>query len=216
MILVCIICIIFAALICLAAALIMKEKDISGSWKREINLTDEAVNNIAMWMADIEGEEITFDWVKSQTEDIVVPVVLEVQKSDQKTGEFKQYVDQADYEVCEKQVETLLASCMEDVLSRKLEQAGYGDNLDPTKAGEIAEEVLGSSVEDYLKDMGIDMLPSYESFAENLNISGVYTLDKGTMLWESAKGTFSKTYVKQKDFLIFPDEEMIFRKQVEQ
>lgn len=187
---------------------------INGKWTVTYDYTDEIASNIAVWMSDIEGEDIDCAWVKSHGDKLEVEVIFELNKDGLKNGFYKIYVDETSYKECADKSGQLVTACMEEVVLDKLVERNYKESLSKEEVSGIIREVLGCSMEEYLSNNGLLMIPAYESLNNKVSEEGTYTIGLSELTKVSGHGTEKVRFIIDRDSLILPEQGLIYRKKV--
>lgn len=206
--------------VALAAFFFNRMNKVSGEWTRDIDITDEVISKSALWMSEIEGVHIDMDWVKGvadkQGYKAVINLDLTMAETVRGQGTYDLVVDTNSYDECKSDTYALLAECLNRVVADRLTLVGYADNVSADEAVAITEEVLGQSLESYLQSKNMDMVPGYEVLSDKYSSNGSYVFNTETITWTNDKAgeTYTESYIVDSDMLIFPESEIIYRKQV--
>lgn len=187
---------------------------IPGSYIAKEDYTDEVVANVAVWMADIEGADIDVNFVKSHAQSMEVDVVLDFAKEELTSGTYKIAVDENSYNDCSQKAQKLATNCMLEVISKKLVDRNYQENITADEAAGIVSGVLGCSMEEYLQTNGLSFMPSYDEVNSKVAVNGTYRMTMQNITRSSSEGTVKEKYIIDKDAFILPQQAIIYRKQV--
>ena len=194
-----VIIIVILAVCTLAAVLLGKfmwnnNKNIAGSWYREVDLTESVDKRMCAWLGTetVEG----LDPVK-------VKVVLNIEETD--TDALYNYSISLDEESYKEAYDTARAG-MADEINRlvltKTGQAGY--NLsDEEEAQSVVEEALGMSLDDYIKEYLPALLSEYDDLNKDYARSGSFSLNDSQITWNTDGEEMQETWVMQDNLLIF-------------
>ena len=199
-------------LVALTVYYVSRINSISGTWERDYDVTDEVATNTVVWLSDIEGEDIDVDWVKSRIGELDVKVILQMNKTGFRKGEYSISVDEASYAECENKTKEILASCMEEIIASKLQEAGYGDTVTTAQSQEAILNVLGCSMQEYLSQNEVSVMYPIENINSEVSESGQYEVDIKTITWMHDGQELSEKYVKNAEVMILPEGEEIYSK----
>lgn len=185
-----------------------------GSWVRYYDCTDEVAMNIALWMSDIEGTNTDAQWVKSHTEKLELPIVFELQTEGLTGGKYSVYVDEASYRDCEGRVKSLAANCLTDIITDKLIENGYKDNMTTDETSVLINEILGCSMEDYLANNGLSFIDSYDSINGKYFREGEYKLNLHYITRTDSTDSVKERYLTDEDKLILPEQGVVYERLV--
>ena len=198
---------------------------IEGSWTREVDVTDQVACETAIWLSDVGGMDTSQEWIHEKLGSLTYTSVLTFEKTGLGKGEFSEVVDKESYEACKDDTYRAVARCLEDIIARRLDMAGYGEELSEEDAKKVVSEVLGVSTEQYLKEKGVDMLPAIEVEEGINNRSGAYSLSGSSITWtctsdvhgdkpeeinENGQVTESISFVD--DMLVIPEDSRVYRR----
>lgn len=201
-------------LILIIGGLMLRLTGVSGSWYTEQDLTEEVVSNVALWLSDVEGSDVTKEWIRDHAGDMKVTVQLDLNRTGLAQGDIDIVVDEQSYEQCQAAGYELASACLKEIIAGRLEMVGYGENISSEEVDKIIVDVLGSSMEEYLRSKGVHLLPEYEALNDRVGMSGTYSLDLKKITIATDGGEAVYRYVKDGDMLILPEASIVYRKQV--
>ncbi|MCR5357220.1 MAG: hypothetical protein K6E63_07425 [Lachnospiraceae bacterium] len=177
-----------------------------GDYYYTVDLSDRAVGNIALWLADVEGAEIDPEWIKDKLpEDMSVKVALSFERRGFKRGSYEESLDEATYTACEKGAYDALSECLKELIIGRLVDIGYAESVSGEEADTLIKETLGMTMDNYLKNAGVLVLPSYDELAEPVNRSGDFKIKGKTITWERDGAEVTERFVADKETLSFPE-----------
>lgn len=183
----------------------------NGTWGREIDLTDETCANTLLWLSDINDAEVNEDFVREilGEDRIILPVYLELNQTKLGEGTYKIYIDSDDYAQCEKRATGLAADCLTEIIDKTLKKDTSFDN--GKTVNEMAEQILGESLESYLENKELKLISSKEKLIQENEKEGTYTISTNKITWEFEGEAVTEDIVRNKDYIFLPDENVIYR-----
>lgn len=194
---------------------VMHYNSVNGKWVTKLDYTDEMVAKVALWMSDVKGADIDIDFVKSYADDMTIDVIMELNKEDLTSGTYKVYVDESSYKDFAGKAQKLQASCLEAVITDKLVESGYKDNMTAEETGALVSQILSCSMEEYLINNELTIMPSFEDVNGQVVSDGTYKLNMDTITRSSSAGLVKEKYTVDDGVLVLLEQGIIYRKQVE-
>ncbi|MBR5766461.1 MAG: hypothetical protein IKX95_06740 [Lachnospiraceae bacterium] len=177
-----------------------------GDYYYTIDLADQAAAEAALWLSDVEGADIDTEWVRSRMpEDMSVKVILSFEREGLKKGTYSESLDKGSYEKCRDMAYAALSSCLRELIIDRLVYVGYAESVSETEADALINEALGMTMDDYLKNINVTVLPDYDTLAGPINREGDYKIKKKTITWERDGASVTERFVSEKGTLSFPD-----------
>ena len=155
----------------------------SGDYKRTIDMTDMIVANAGIWLDDVEGADITPEWIQERTEPILLTTTLSFSPHGLKKGSFTEELDNPSYSECSDKAYALITDCLRELIIKRLTTVGYAETVSDEEADALITEALGMSLDSYIKDAGVSIMPDYNELADELTRTGDYTIRKMTVEW---------------------------------
>ncbi len=223
---------IFTLLIIIAAVsyYLVKMNSLTGHWSHEVDITDDVLSSASLWLSDVEGADISSLIPDDSTERLTITVNLEMSASGLGKGEYRMTIDQESYDICKNKTYDVLSSCLEEIIASRLEMVEYDESISAETAHKIAEDVLGQSLNSYLEDKGVSVMPKLDRLASIYEDEGNYSFDLHTITWKSSSANTSddndttditnnsldmtEKYMTDSDLFVLPDREITYRKQV--
>lgn len=201
------------------AIILLKGRTFSGTYEREIDISDKVCGEIAVWLADIDDtgfeEEIDTDWVKSRTEPYTVREVIVLSDKDSGKDSYKRYIDSDSYSMLTDKVNSDIDKFLTEIIREKLVQKGYKEELSDDETSEIISQVLGTNASDYLSNNGISLIPSVSELS--LSIIGTDTEQQGTYKFRgnsieitTGDSTQTESIMKKKGTLVFTESGKVY------
>jgi len=184
------------------------------SYIRQIDVTDIVAGEVAVWLSEIEGENIDVEWVKQRCDKVYVQSTL-IFAGEEGNNTFKESIDEDSYSELNKYADDLINNLLSEVLADRLTRSGYADSVSGTEALEIAASVLGEAPSDYIREKNVILVPSIEYLNSTYTLGeGSYTQEKGIITFEKGNAeTVIESVIIRKDSLVLKDSSLVFIKE---
>lgn len=186
------------------------DKDLSGEWTANLDMTEYAAVSAFSWLQDIEAVSVSLEDVKNDMQGLTVQVNLTFAKTDSAAGTFQCYVSQESYDACKQAAYEAFAGEFQELLAQRLHMAGYTDSTDEEAIEALVTETFGMDTVSYLMSYAPALLPSLEDLQEKYDGSGTYEVsdDILTRYFEADGNVILKTeyYIRKDSSLILPKE----------
>ena len=184
------------------------DRNLSGDWTAELDLTEQAAVSAFIWLQDIEAVSVTLEDVESCMEKLTVQVDLNLEATSNSEGAFHCGILPESYDVCEQTAYEAFAGVFRELLAERLHMAGYTGGTDKEDLEALVTETFGMSTVSYLMTFGPALLPSLEDLQERYDGSGTYEASEGTMIRRYDNGTIKiANYVRENSSLVLSVEE---------
>lgn len=203
---------VIVAVVTLVVVYVLKISSTTGSWVRKIDITDEITANAVIWMSSIEDADINSEWIQSHGDTFEVKAVLKMDKSKFGAGHYQIYIDDESYKECEKKAKVMLSACMEDVIARKLQEAGYKDTVTNVQSQAAILNVLGCSMEEYLQQNEISVMVPYNDLNNRVNEEGDYLVNAQYITFNHDGLNIEERYIQSGDKLILTEGAYVYSK----
>ena len=204
------VCVILAVIITLGCMRIRTLRAFRGDYVRQMDVTDRVVASAALWLKDVEGADITEEWIRSKTDGIDVAETLTFDPSGPFKGNFSEEVDALRYSACREESSALLCDCLRELIIQRLKMIGYSENIDDETADELTEQALGMPLKDYLEGIGVNAAPDFDSLEEETGRSGEYRIRGNTITLEWEGNTVSEAFSVGKNALTLHDKQLVY------
>lgn len=158
-----------------------KDKDLSGEWTADLNMTEQAAAKAFSWLQDIEGVSVTLEELGGYMQDLTVQVNLTFEQTARSEGTFRCNVLPESYDACNQAAYGALAAAFREILSERLRMAGYTDSMEEEDIEALVTETFGMSTISYLMTFGPALLPSLEDLQTQYEGSGTYETEEGIL-----------------------------------
>ena len=133
-------------------------------------------------------------------------------KENTKKGMITEAIDEQSYNECMERSCLVAAECLRELIIKRLTMVGYAESMNDEEADELIREVLGMTLDNYIKNSQVDILPSIEELNKDLCNNGSYEI-KGKTIKLNFDGTeLSTAYALHKDTIIFVDKGYVYGK----
>ena len=183
-----------------------RDKDISGQWTTEADMTGEAAAEAYIWLRDMEAVSVSMEEVESRMEGLTVQVSLELEQTDRSEGTFRCYVVPGSYEDCSRAAYEAFAALFRELTAKRLRMAGYTGAVDADAVEALVTETFGMSTVSYLMSCGPALMPPLEELQGRYDGDGAYVTDTGILTRQFKAGdavaTKSESYIRKDSELI--------------
>ena len=193
-----------AVLLVIGAIFLFKGKSYSGTFEREIDVTDRVSADIALWLSDIDDMEIDSGWVKSRVEPYVVKETLTLSDDDV----YSAQIDSDSYNALTDKVNADIDTLLTEIIRDKLIEKGYKDEVSDEEAAQITKDVLGMSASMYLQSAGISLVPTINEISEPLE--GEFSMHGNKITYSVNGNEKSETIIKKKGTLVFAESGRVY------
>lgn len=190
-------------------------KSFDGSFTRNEDITDSVITNAAIWLSDIEGISLNEEWIASKADRIVLDITLIVTPTATGAGDYVIELDQDSYNDCFAMSYALVGNCLKEVIANRLIAAGYSEDMDEAEVTALTTEILGMTLEEYLIDKELVLIPQYEDLAAKYSETGTYTIKNDSITINSAEGERIESFLYNENAFSLPDLGLTYRKVVE-
>lgn len=186
------------------------DKELSGEWTADLDLTEQAAVTALNWLQDIEGVSVSLKDMEAYMQGLTVQVHLTLEQTARSEGTFRCSILPESYDACNQAAYEALAMAFHELLVERLHMAGYTEDTDREAIEALVTETFGMSTVSYLMSCGPALLPSLEELQEQYDGSGVYHAAKGilTRQFETGGNAAAKTeaYIRKDSRLILSED----------
>lgn len=183
-----------------------EDKDLSGGWDAELDITAQAAVTALDWLQDIEAVSISLEDMESYMQGLTVQVNLNLEQTTRSGGTFHCSVLPESYDACRQAAYEGFAAAFRNLLAERLRLAGYTGDTDEEALESLAAETFGMSTVSYLMSCGPALLPSLEELQIRYDGSGTYEAAEGilTRQFDAGGAVAAKTerYIRHGSSLI--------------
>ena len=186
------------------------EKDISGEWTADLDMTQQAAVTALNWLQDIEAVDISLEGMESYMQDLNIQVNLTLEQTDRFKGTFHCNVLPESYDACNQAAYEAFAEAFQELLTERLRMAGYILSTDQESIEALVTETFGMSTVSYLMSYGPALLPPLEDLQAQYDGSGTYETAEDILTRQFDSGGFVATkaeyYIRKDSNLILYEE----------
>ena len=186
------------------------EKELSGEWTTNLDMTEQAAVTALDWLQDIEAVSISLDEMESYMQELTVEVNMTIEQTSHGEGTFQCKVSPESYEACNQAAYETFATAFKELLAERLSMAGYMGSTDREAIEALVTETFGMSTVSYLMDYAPKLLPSLEDLQAEYDGSGTYKVEEDIFTREFDAGgsvtTKTEYYIRKDSTLILSGE----------
>lgn len=186
------------------------DKDLSGEWTAELDMTEQAAVAAFNWLRDIEAVSISLEDMEPYMQDLTVKVNMTLEQTDRFAGSFCCNILPESYDACNQAAYESFAVAFRKLLAERLHMAGYTGGMDEEAIEALVTETFGMSTVSYLMSCGPALLPALEELQEQYDGSGTYEASEGILTRQFDVGgsvdAKEERYIRQGSSLILSEE----------
>ncbi|MBD5506379.1 MAG: hypothetical protein HDR09_22140 [Lachnospiraceae bacterium] len=186
------------------------DKDLSGEWTANIDMTEQAAVTAFSWLQDIEGVSVSYKEIESYMQELTVQVNLTFEQTERSAGIFRCNISTESYEACNQAVYAAFASVFQELLTERLRMTDYAGSTDKEAIEALVTETFGMSTVSYLMSYGPTLLPSLEDLQAEYDGSGTYEITDDILTRQFEVGgsvpTKAEYYIRKESNLILSEE----------
>lgn len=152
------------------------DKDLSGEWSMELDMTKQAAVTAYSWLQDIEAVSVTLEEVESYMRGLTIQVNMTMEQTARFEGTFCCNVSPESYEACNQAAYESFAVVFQKLIAERLHMAGYTDSTDTEAIEALVNETFGMPTVSYLMSYAPALLPSLEELQTGYDGSGTYEI----------------------------------------
>ncbi len=205
-------CVVLAVLITLGIVRIRVLSAFRGDYVRSVDITDRVVAKAALWLADVEGADISEEWIMGKTEGIDALVNLNFDPNGPLSGTFTEGLDGPDFAGCREESSALVCDCLRELIIKRLEAVGYGENLSDDAADALINEALGMGLPAYLENIGVNTAPDFDLLEDDIARSGSYKIRGNRIIWEREGAECKDRFSTGKGVLVIDEPSFVYKR----
>lgn len=186
------------------------DKDLSGEWTANLDMTEQAAVKALIWLQDIEAVSVSMEDMESYMQGLTIRVSLTFEQTGRFAGTFRSQVSPESYDACKQAAYEGFAEAFKDLLIERLDMAGYTGSMDEEAIEALVTETFGMSTVSYLMSCGPDLLPSLEELQDQYDGSGAYEAAEGILTRTFGEGgpvsVKAECYIRKDDTLVLSEE----------
>lgn len=157
------------------------DKDLSGEWTTEVDMTEQAAVTAFIWLQDMEGVSVSLEDLESRMDGVAVEINLTLEQTDRSGGTFRCNVVPESYEGCNQAAYEAFAALFRELTGERLRMAGYTGDTGEEAVEALVNETFGMSTVSYLMSCGPVLLPSLEELQGEYDGGGTYETAEGIL-----------------------------------
>lgn len=170
--------------------------NMKGNFTRKIDITDEVVSRVGLYLHDVQGINVDTDYVKSYVDKVEVEADLSFEKAGMGKGTITSSINELSYQQAEEKVYHAVSDQMTDFIIERLKRMDY--DMAGISVEELAIETLGMPIYDYLKKCEIDLMPGIEVLNDEYGLGGEYRLKNDSLTVQNGTIQMEIPYVIKK------------------
>lgn len=182
------------------------DKDLSGEWVAELDITAQAAVTALDWLQDIEAVSISLEDMEAYMQDLTIQVNLNMQQTARSEGTFQCNILPESYDTCRQAAYEGFAAAFRNLLAERLHMTGYTGDTDEEAVEALVTETFGMSTVSYLMSCGPALLPSLEELQSRYDGSGTYETAEGVLIRQfdtgGAVAAKTESYIRKGSSLI--------------
>lgn len=186
------------------------DRDLSGEWTANLDMTQQAAAAALSWLQDIEAVSISPEEMDAYMQGLTIQVKLTFEETDRFAGTFYGNVVPESYAACRQAAYEAFAMAFQDILAERLRMAGYAGSTDREAVEVLVTETFGMSTVSYLMSYGPALLPSLEELQAQYGGSGTYEAAEDVLIRRFDRGgavsTKEEAYIRKESDLILTEE----------
>ena len=187
------------------------EKELSGEWTANLDMTQQAAVTALSWLQDIEAVSISLEDMEYYMQDLTIQVNLTLEQTARSEGTFCCNVLPESYDACNQAAYEVFAMVFQDLLAKRLRMAGYTGSTDKEAMEALVTETFGMSTVSYLMSNGPALLPSLEDLQAEYDGSGTYQAAEDILTRQFDVGGDAATKV---EYYIWKDSNLILSEEI--
>ncbi|MCM1065203.1 MAG: hypothetical protein NC420_12215 [Eubacterium sp.] len=186
------------------------DRNLSGEWSAELDMTEQAAVMAFSWLQDMEAVSVSLEDMQLYMQDLTIQVNMTLEQTARSGGTFRCHVPPESYDACRQAAYEALAAAFRELLAERLHMAGYTGRTDEEAVEALVTETFGMSTVAYLMAYGPALLPSLEELQAGYEGSGTYEAAEGILTRQFDAGgpveTEAERYIRQGSSLILSEE----------
>lgn len=186
-----------------------EDKELSGEWTADLDMTQQAAVTALGWLQDIEAVSISLEDMESYMQELTIQIDLTLEQTGQLEGKFHSSVLKESYDACSQAAYEAFAMAFQELLTERLCMAGYTGSTDQEAIEALITETFGMSTVSYLMSCGPALLPSLEELQAQYDGSGTYEVTEDILTRRFDEGgaviTKEEYYIRKDSRLVLTE-----------
>lgn len=158
------------------------DKNLSGEWTVNLDMTDQAAVTAFVWLQDIEAVSVSLEDMGTYMQGLTIQVNLTMEQTDNLEGIFSCNVSRESYDACKQAAYEAFAAAFKELLAERLHMAGYTVSADREDIEALVTEAFGMSTVSYLMSYGPALIPPFEDLQAEYDGSGTYEVAEDILI----------------------------------
>lgn len=186
------------------------DRNLSGEWTTELNMTTQAAVTAFIWLQDIEAVSVSLEDMEACMQNLTITVNMTMEQTGQVEGTFRCNINPESYDACTQAAYEAYATAFRKLLAERLDMAGYTGGTDEETVEALVTETFGMSTVSYLKSCAPALLPPLEELQAVYDGSGTYKTEEGILVRQfdekEADAEKAEYYIRKDSYLILSGE----------
>jgi len=185
------------------------DKNLSGEWTADLDMTEQAAVTALIWLQDIEAVSVSLEDMESCMQGLTIQVNLTLEQTGHSEGTFHCNVLPESYDACNQAAYEAFATAFRELVAERLRMAGHTGGTDKEAIEALVTETFGMPTVSYLMSCGPSLLPSLEDLQSQYDGSGIYEAEEGILTRQFDAGPVTakaERYIRKDDELILSEE----------
>lgn len=186
------------------------DRNLSGEWTADLDMTERAAVTALDWLQEIEGVSVSLEDMESYMQGLTMQVNLAVEQSARFKGTFHCHILPDSYEACNQAAYEAFAMSFRELLGERLRMSGYEGDTSQEAVEALVTETFGMSTVSYLMTCAPALLPSLEELQNQYDGSGTYEVTEDVFIRQFDIGgedaLRKEGYIRKGDNLILTKE----------
>lgn len=168
-------------------------KSLSGTYYRDMDITESTMNNIKSWL----GEDASFEEKAIKLR--IILKISDVENEDKSvTHNYEISLDEDSYNQAVASANSILEEGLGNLINVRAEGVGL---TVPGSVDDAAKGAMGLTLSEYIEQYGPKVIEDFAVLKEQHDKSGTYDISDNMIIWDA--GDKTETFVKEDDLLIF-------------
>ncbi|MDE7416790.1 MAG: hypothetical protein K2N44_10920 [Lachnospiraceae bacterium] len=186
------------------------DKNLSGEWTANLDMTQHAAVTALDWLQDIEAVSVSMQDMESHMQGLTIELCLTLKQTARTEGTFDCSVLPESYTACNQAAYEAFAALFRELLTERLRMAGYTGDMSEEAIEALVTETFGMPTTSYLMSCVPDLLPPLENLQAQYDGSGAYEVSEGILTRQFDSGQLVRTktehYIRKGSTLILTEE----------
>ncbi|MCM1174688.1 MAG: hypothetical protein NC341_06505 [Blautia sp.] len=150
------------------------DRDLSGEWTAELDMTKQAAVSALIWLQDMEAVSVSLEDMESYMPELILQINLTLEQTGHSGGTFSGKILPESYDACSQAAYEAFAGAFRELAAERLRMAGYTGGIGQEDIEALVTETFGMSTVSYLMSCGPSLLPPLQELQAQYDGSGVY------------------------------------------